>query len=41
VTPTPDLAARHSWRGALVAASLNAVGMLGDLVLARDIPAMP
>jgi hypothetical protein len=41
VTSPPDLAARHAWRGALVAASLNAMGMLGDLIIARDVPAMP
>jgi hypothetical protein len=41
VTLPPDLAVRHAWRGALVAAGLNAVGMPGDLLLARDIPNMP
>ena len=37
----PDLAARHAWRGALVAAALNAVGMPIDFVLARNVPNMP
>ena len=36
-----DLQARHAWRGALVAASLNAVGMPLDIVLARRLPDMP
>ena len=36
-----DLAIRHAWRGALVAAALNAVGMSVDGFLGRDIPAMP
>ena len=36
-----DLAVRHAWRGAFVAAVLNAVGMPFDLFLARDIPNMP
>jgi hypothetical protein len=38
---TPDLAARHAWRGALVAAALNAVGMPFDFFLARHVPNMP
>jgi hypothetical protein len=41
VTLPRDLAARHAWRGAIVAAALNAVGMPGDYLLARDIPDMP
>jgi hypothetical protein len=41
VTLSSDLAARHAWRGALVAAALNAVGMSVDFLLARDIPTMP
>ena len=36
-----DLQARHAWRGALVAASLNAIGMPLDVVLARKLPDMP
>ncbi len=36
-----DLATRHAWRGAFVAAALNAVGMSVDGFLGRDIPAMP
>jgi len=36
-----DLATRHAWRGAFVAAALNATGMTVDFLLARDIPAMP
>ena len=36
-----DLATKHAWRGALVAAALNAVGMSVDFLLARDIAAMP
>ena len=36
-----DLATRHAWRGAFVAAALNAVGMSLDFLLARDIPTMP
>ena len=36
-----DLATRHAWRGAFVAAALNAAGMSADWLLARDIPAMP
>ncbi|MGH9256486.1 MAG: hypothetical protein ACRD3C_18155 [Vicinamibacterales bacterium] len=36
-----DLGATHAWRGAFVAAALNAVGMPGDFLLARDIPDMP
>jgi hypothetical protein len=38
VTLSRDLAIRHAWRGAFVAAALNAVGMSVDFVLARDIP---
>jgi hypothetical protein len=41
VTLSSDLAAKHAWRGALVAAALNAVGMSVDFLLARDIPTMP
>lgn len=41
MTAPPDLAARHAWRGALVAAALNAVGMPLDFVLAREVPNMP
>jgi hypothetical protein len=41
MTVPPDLAARHAWRGALVAAALNAVGMPLDFVLAREVPNMP
>jgi hypothetical protein len=36
-----DLGVRHAWRGAFVAAGLNAVGMPGDFLLAQDIPDMP
>jgi hypothetical protein len=36
-----DLATRHAWRGALVAAALNAAGMSFDFLLARDVPKMP
>ncbi len=36
-----DLATRHAWRGAFVAAALNAMGMPIDVFLARDIPTMP
>jgi len=36
-----DLGETHAWRGAFVAAALNAVGMPGDYLLARDIPNMP
>jgi len=36
-----DLATKHAWRGAFVAAALNAVGMSVDFLLARDIPTMP
>jgi hypothetical protein len=38
VTLSRDLAIRHAWRGAFVAAALNALGMSVDFVLARDIP---
>lgn len=36
-----DLSVAHAWRGALVAATLNAIGMPGDFLLARDVPNMP
>ena len=36
-----DLDTKHAWRGAFVAAVLNAVGMSVDFLLARDIPTMP
>lgn len=38
MTLSRDLAIRHAWRGAFVAAALNALGMSVDFVLARDIP---
>jgi len=41
MTMPPDLEARHAWRGALVAAALNAVGMPFDYFLARNVPNMP
>jgi hypothetical protein len=41
MTAPPDLEARHAWRGALVAAALNAVGMPFDYFLARNVPNMP
>ena len=41
MTRSYDLAARHSWRGAFVAAALNAVAMPIDFLLARPIPKMP
>jgi hypothetical protein len=41
MTLANDLASRHAWRGAFVAAMLNSVGMSADFVLARDIPTMP
>jgi hypothetical protein len=41
VTLASDLATKHAWRGALVAANLNVVGMSLDFLLARDIPTMP
>jgi len=41
MTAAPDLEARHAWRGALVAAALNAVGMPFDFFLARNVPNMP
>jgi hypothetical protein len=41
VTVPSDVVARRAWRGAFVAASLNAVGMPIDIFLARDIPDMP
>jgi hypothetical protein len=41
MTLSHDLAARHAWRGAVVAAALNAAGMSVDYLLARNLPAMP
>jgi hypothetical protein len=41
MTLSGDLATRHAWRGAFVAAALNAVGMSVDFLLGRDIPTMP
>jgi hypothetical protein len=41
MTLSSDLATKHSWRGAFLAAALNAVGMSLDFLLARDIPTMP
>ena len=41
MTLSGDLSTRHAWRGAFVAAVLNAVGMSVDFLLARDIPTMP
>ena len=41
MTLSGDLAARHAWRGAFVAAMLNTVGLSADFLLARDIPKMP
>lgn len=41
MTATLDLEARHAWRGAFVAAALNAVGMPFDFFLARNVPNMP
>ena len=41
MTLSGDLAARHAWRGAFVAAMLNTVGLSADFLLARDIPTMP
>ena len=41
MTLSHDLAAKHAWRGAVVAAALNATGMSVDYLLARDLPAMP
>jgi hypothetical protein len=32
---------QYSWRGALVACGLNAIGLPMDLLMARDVPAMP
>jgi hypothetical protein len=40
VTLSSDLATKHAWRGAFVAAALNAAGMSVDFLLARDIPTM-
>jgi hypothetical protein len=36
-----ELQARHAWRGALVAAGLNAVAMPLDLLIGRAIPRLP
>ena len=41
MTLSSDLDTKHAWRGAFVAAALNAVGMSLDFRLARDIPTMP
>ena len=41
MTFSGDLAAKHAWRGAFVAAALNATGMSIDFLLARDLPTMP
>jgi hypothetical protein len=41
VTLSSDLDTKHAWRGAFVAAVLNAMGMSVDFLLARDIPTMP
>jgi hypothetical protein len=41
VTRSGDLAARHAWRSAFVAAVLNVVGMSADFLLAHDIATMP
>jgi hypothetical protein len=41
VTLPNDMDTKHAWRGAFVAAVLNAVGMSVDFLLARDIPTMP
>ena len=41
MTPSGDLATRHAWRGAFVAATLNVVGMSVDYILAREVPTMP
>jgi hypothetical protein len=41
MTRPHDLDARHAWRGALVAAALNAAGMPVDLFLGRNVPGMP
>jgi len=41
MTASLNLEARHAWRGALVAAALNAVGMPFDYFLARNVPGMP
>lgn len=41
MTLSHDLAAKHAWRGAVVAAALNVMGMCVDYLLARDLPAMP
>jgi len=41
MTLSGDLATKHAWRGAFVAAALNAVGMSVDFLLARDIATMP
>ena len=41
MTLSSDLATKHAWRGAFVAAALNAMGMSVDFLIARDIPTMP
>lgn len=41
MTLSTDLATKHAWRGAFVAAALNAAGMSVDCLIARDIPTMP
>ena len=43
IPPAPHESQRsqYSWRGALIACGLNAIGMPMDLVLGRDIPNMP
>ena len=41
MTRSGDLATRYAWRGAFVAAALNAIAMPVDAFLARDIPNMP
>jgi hypothetical protein len=41
MTLSRDPATTHAWRGALVAAALNTVGMSVDGFLARGIPTMP
>ena len=41
MTLSHDLAAGHAWRGAFVAAALNAAAMPVDFFLARAIPGMP
>ena len=41
MTLSDDLSKKHAWRGAFVAAALNAVGMSADFLLSRDVPTMP